>query len=430
MKIIAILIITVFVIHSLSFSQTCLPEGITFSTQAEIDDFQTNYPNCSMIGGSVIILGDDISNLNGLSILTNIGEDLSIGFQAWGNPMLTNLTGLENITTIEGNLSIMNNSNILNLNGIENLSTVGLGLGIWYNEALTSISGLNNVAYIEETLRIAGNYSLIDLIGLETISAIGGDLFIQNNENLTNLSGLDNIESVEGDITISYNLSMTNLSGIENLNTIGDYLLIERNNSMIDLTGLSSLSTVGNALLIRENDVLESLIALTNITSIGGKLAIEHNNNLQNLIGLENIESNSINNLDISFNPQLNTCEILSVCNYLSNPTGYIEIKNNSIGCNNQEEVEQACQSVGMQENNVKPSLFIYPNPAKEEINISHRIDGIINNVTIYNQLGQEVLHRNEIGENIDISTLGQGVYIVELISNELKIRQKIIIIN
>ncbi len=30
-------------------SQSCLPNGITFTTQAEIDNFQTNYPNCTEI---------------------------------------------------------------------------------------------------------------------------------------------------------------------------------------------------------------------------------------------------------------------------------------------------------------------------------------------------------------------------------------------
>ena len=61
--------------------QACLPDGITFSTQEQIDNFQTNYPNCSEIEGSVAISGDDITNLNGLNVLTSIGGDLMIGDQ-------------------------------------------------------------------------------------------------------------------------------------------------------------------------------------------------------------------------------------------------------------------------------------------------------------------------------------------------------------
>jgi hypothetical protein len=54
-------------------AQPCLPGGITFSTQEQINNFQTNYPNCTEIEGDVIIGGDDISNLNGLEVLSAVG---------------------------------------------------------------------------------------------------------------------------------------------------------------------------------------------------------------------------------------------------------------------------------------------------------------------------------------------------------------------
>ncbi len=33
----------------------CLPEGITFTTQAQIDNFQLNYPGCTEIEGDMKI---------------------------------------------------------------------------------------------------------------------------------------------------------------------------------------------------------------------------------------------------------------------------------------------------------------------------------------------------------------------------------------
>ncbi len=74
-------------------SQPCLPEGITFTTQAQIDCFQVNYPGCTEIEGNVTISGSDITNLNGLSVVTSIGGDLYIYY----NDALTSLTGLNNI---------------------------------------------------------------------------------------------------------------------------------------------------------------------------------------------------------------------------------------------------------------------------------------------------------------------------------------------
>jgi len=48
-------------------SQVC-PSGMTFSTQAEIDNFATNYPGCRKINGNVIIdesVANDIMGLYG-----------------------------------------------------------------------------------------------------------------------------------------------------------------------------------------------------------------------------------------------------------------------------------------------------------------------------------------------------------------------------
>ena len=61
-------------------AQPCLPEGITFTTQAQIDSFQINYPNCTEIEGDVIISGY-ITNLYGLSVLTSIEGNLGARFR-------------------------------------------------------------------------------------------------------------------------------------------------------------------------------------------------------------------------------------------------------------------------------------------------------------------------------------------------------------
>ena len=43
---------------------SCLPEGITFTTQEQIDNFQINYPGCTEIEGNVMIYGLEIDNIN------------------------------------------------------------------------------------------------------------------------------------------------------------------------------------------------------------------------------------------------------------------------------------------------------------------------------------------------------------------------------
>lgn len=50
-----------------AIAQTCLPSGITFTTQQQIDDFAMNYPGCTEILGQVVISQqgtNDIKNSN------------------------------------------------------------------------------------------------------------------------------------------------------------------------------------------------------------------------------------------------------------------------------------------------------------------------------------------------------------------------------
>ena len=329
MKKLILLIVFAFLMQASVLSQSCLPEGITFTSQVQIDGFQTNYPNCIEIEGDVMINGDDIINLNGLNVLTAIWGHLSIGNTSNNNPVLTSLLGLDNITFIGGNLLI------------------------WGNNALT---------------------------------------------NLTGLEGLDSIEMLR----ILSNDALTNLVGVEGLTSIGD-LEIHENNTLISLTGLEGLTSVEY-------------------------LSIMGNDTLAYLTGLENIEGGSINGLYIYTNIFLSSCAVQSICDCLASASGDIVIYDNAPDCNSIEEVDSLCNISDVREFNTKYEIMIFPNPATNKIFITSKNGLKIEDLIIYNQLGQKVLHRNEISESIDISTLGQGIYIIELTTNELKFRQKLII--
>ncbi len=290
---------------------SCLPDGITFTTQEQIDNFQTNYPGCTEVEGDVKIQGNYLTNLNGLIVLSSIGGDLDIQF----NDALTSLTGLENLTSIGGNLDIQFNDALTSLTGLENLSSIGKNLRInWndalisltdlenlssigenlhinYNDALTSLTGLVNLSSISGNLVIEWNYALISLTGLENLLSIGGDLRIKQNYALTSLASLENLTSIGGDLRIEQNYALTSLASLENLTSIGGDLDIQFNNALNSLTGLENLTSIGGNLVIRYNSAPTSLIGLENLSSIGGNLVIERNSALTSLIGLENLTS-------------------------------------------------------------------------------------------------------------------------------------------
>ena len=61
------------------------------------------------------------------------------------NDALTSLTGLDNLTSIGGNLGIRNNNALTSLTGLEGLTSIGGFLDISHNAALTSLTGLDSI---------------------------------------------------------------------------------------------------------------------------------------------------------------------------------------------------------------------------------------------------------------------------------------------
>ena len=321
-------------------AQSCLPEGIEFTTQASIDNFQVNYPNCTEIEGNVLIKGWDVTNLNGLIAVNSIGGHLFIA----DNLYLTSLMGLNNLTTIGQELWISNNS------------------------ALTSLTGLL------------------------TLTSIGGDLTVRNHSTLTSLTGLDNLSFIGGSLYIYSNTSLNNLIGIENLTSIGMHLSIGNNLTLTSLTGLNGLGFIGGRLFIYNNAILNSLTGIENLTSIGDELYLMANNALISLSGLDNIDAESITNLYIYSNVSLSTCDVQSICDYLSSPNGEISIHDNSTGCNSQEEVEVACEEGVTEVVSSQSSVVSYPNPVRQTATFEYNLKetGTVT-LAIFNHLGQEI---------------------------------------
>lgn len=79
--------------------------------------------------------------------------------------------------------------------------------------------------------------------------------------------------------------------------------------------------------------------------------------------------------------------------------------------------------------NNITKSqiLEIFPNPTSQTIYIKYNKSEKINSVSIYNILGQKKIQINRDINQIDISALENGIYIIEIKLDGQKFRQKII---
>jgi len=141
----------------------CPPGGfVTLSTQAEVNNFPIQYPNC-----------------------TEIMDEFVIGTGPSSPPSdIVDLTPLSQLTSV-GSLSyIRHNPNLTSLAGLENLGTANSTFSIWANSSLTDLSALQ-FSYVR-TLIIGDNDMLTDLSSIANIDLSGTEtVYIDGNDNLS-----------------------------------------------------------------------------------------------------------------------------------------------------------------------------------------------------------------------------------------------------
>lgn len=114
---------------------------------------------------------------------------------------------------------------------------------------IADLSGLTNISTVEGDLIIAGS-NLKDIQGLSSLTSVGGKLIVSM-PNLTTLQGLQNLQSV-GSLYIDECLALTDLDGLGSLVAVEDDLSIYNKTSgvLTGLGGLSSLTSVGGTITL------------------------------------------------------------------------------------------------------------------------------------------------------------------------------------
>ncbi len=399
-KIAMLLIAFMFFAHAQS--NTCLPEGIIFETQAQIDAFPSDFPGCTVIEGSVTIAGDNITNLDSLISIFAIAKDLNI----------------------------LSSTSLSSLNGLNNLVLIGRNVLIEYNPSLASLSGFSNLVTIGGYLWLYENNALTDLSGLEKLSSLG-ELRLWWNSSLTRLNGLESIYALDVGLDIMSNNALYDLSGLNNLTFIGEYCLIDQNYGLVSLAGLENLNHIGESLTLVGNPVLSSLSALSNLYSLEGMLDIQRNKSLESLIGLDNIAAAGLSSIRISNNDSLSTCEVKSICEYLASPSATVTISNNAPGCNNPQGVLEACESSNVEEADNhftrKLKYNIYPNPTSGIFTIEG--SPIHSIISIFNAQGMEVYRSEQaLPAVIDLRKQPRGVYLIRVEDDGETLFRKVVI--
>ncbi|GGB87890.1 T9SS type A sorting domain-containing protein [Dyadobacter sediminis] len=336
-----LLLLILFVNFSYLNAQNCTTDYV-LSSQQSIDNFPKT-PDCAV--GNLKISGADITNLDGLSGITEINGYLDISI----NPLLTNVNGLSGLTKVSGYIEISSNKSLTSLSGLESLTTAGNSIKLANNTVLTSISALNKLTTIKSFLEISKNDALpslngfgalaqvfgyveisqnpllTSLSGLGSLQLVGGNLRIAENNVLSSLSSLDSLTNINGFLDISNNPVLKKLNGLSRLSKVLGYININNNPLLSDLSGFDSLISVGGNLRIAANQSLKSIASLHKLTTINGLLSIGRNASLPDLHGLESI--NAINSaVAIAANDSLTNVDGLSGVTYIG---GFLYIGRN-----------------------------------------------------------------------------------------------------
>jgi len=328
----------------LTTSQTVCTGDVILTSQAEVNAFSQS---CQIINGNLIIDGDDIFDLTPLLSIIEVTGFIRIGNlieNENANDILTNLEGLNNISTIGGDLSICNNPSLISLDGFSSLTSVGGtirvkncivleritlivlqsvgGDCIYLNlPALTSIV-FGPFTFFPGSIIINGTGIGSLSGGIGGLTGIGGDLFIVNNPNLE-IIDLPSLIQLGGCLHIINNTLVLDLSGIGNLNSVGEDIRIIDNDEISNVDNFSNLNSIGGSVIVSENDNLMNLDGFSNIASVADSLVITNNLTLSDCCGIYDLLFN--NNIGgpviISGNPSgcNSEADILSTCGPQSN---------------------------------------------------------------------------------------------------------------
>ena len=313
------------------------PDIISLSTQSEVDGFAEKYPSCTKVQ-RLSLVGNDISNLHGLSQIKEIRDALFIFYTK-----ITTVEGLNVVVGKDASVFVAENTNLSDIGGLEYQETIHQ-ITLEGSVNLSDISSLESVEHYS-SIELS-NLGISDLSALKSLKSVK-KIVIRDNPSLVNINQLKEVDSISY-FELNNNPQLEEASIFTNVEKI-DYLLMEQNSKLTNLSGLEKLQELdslvisGNAL--KSLEPFKSLKKLSSVffknTQLEDFTGLENIKELKELIVLNNAELEDISGLSqvqsihkkcyIVNNPKLKYCE--SLCAGLSS-TPEVQLLGNEASCN------------------------------------------------------------------------------------------------
>ncbi len=240
-------------------------------SQTDVDTFQAVYGPCDTITGSLILFNGSFANLNGLSDIVTITENLEIDVA-----IVASWAGLSKLETIGGRFDIESalSGSFSSFSGLSSLTSIA-ELSISNSKHITSLSGMPSLTSLG-SLRLSNLRGLASLAGLPAGLNMIESLIISSIDILQSLDGLSPIIGLQ-ELIVQDNLSLTSISALTGSTYGGStgppgspnfFLIITDNPNLAGLDGLPAMPVALRELIINDNS------QITNLDELNGLLEV------------------------------------------------------------------------------------------------------------------------------------------------------------
>lgn len=279
------------------------------------------------------------------------------------------------------------------------------------NNGEIEITEAENISW----LAVNGEFSTNKIINIDEISYFKNLTYLKlqhheittlNTANLSKLSSIDvfynKLTSVEVNPVVTSlgcsfnNLSSLDISNLQNLKVL-----------LCEFNPLSSL-TIGS--LPKLEDVYVKNNGLTSLDFSETGLQSLHCDN--NPLTYLNVQNNWNMGSTSAYFTSTNTPDLATVC---ADPNEVTWLKSYFQSQGNTAVNVSAC-NLGIQEN-VKPTAAVYPNPVKNTVNIVNFNKNAVNQISLYDVDGKLIFTKMGPQNNVDVSSLKKGIYLMHILS-------------
>ena len=254
-------------------TDTCLapPSRLHIARDQQIAAFVAL--GCDTVRGDLRIEGGSVTSLVGLEVLTSVTGDLVV----LNTTSLISLEGLHNLRSVGGELVIQRNTGLRDLYGLRSLAEAHGNVAIGFNDVLTSLAGLDRLAPVDAMLSVVENPALIRVDGLGEVATLL-DVSVRGNDSLDAITGLRLLSHVDRGFAVVDNPALVGIVGLSRLETLGGSLTISNNPRLSEALSLAGIFSIGQDIVVANNPSLPTwplvyLQSLTgNLSALGNTL--------------------------------------------------------------------------------------------------------------------------------------------------------------